>query len=276
MPAIEPKRRIIKRGRPGDCTTNNCAVFPVRSECLGLAHQRHALFYGRYKRLRTRTGFCDCAFPATDLQPPGRRNAPLTRESFSDANPFGHGTCATELTLREGSLGRSINLLRRFLYLGQASSHFWLCVFAQAAIFLYLCHTFIVKCLRLPFPMFAAVISFILVATPVSFFISFMMPDVFASFLILSAIMIVAFWSELERVDKICISAILIFAVLTHASHLLLLFLVGSLCALICLIVRRKPGKTAAAPVAVLFAIFFVGLLGEAVFSYATKFTVGV
>ena len=171
--------------------------------------------------------------------------------------------------------GRSI-YYGAFLYLGYVSSNFWLCVFAQAAIFLYLCHTFILKCLRLSFPIFAAAICFILVATPASFFISFMMPDIFASFLILSAIMIVAFWSELERADKIYISAILTFAVLTHASHLLLLFLVGSLCALVDLIVRRRPAKTAAAPIAVLFAIFFVGLLGEVIFSYATKLAVGV
>ena len=63
---------------------------------------------------------------------------------------------------------------------------------------------------------------------------------------------------------------------LAHASHLLLLFLVSTLCAPIYFLVRRKPGKTAVAPVAVLFAIFFVGLLGEAVFSYATKIIVGV
>ena len=194
----------------------------------------------------------------------------------SDANPSDTKHVPLNSPYEKAVLaGRSI-YYGAFLYLGYVSSQFWLCVFAQAAIFLYLCHTFIVKCLRLSFPIFAVVISFILVATPVSFFISFMMPDIFASFLILSAIMIMAFWNELERVDKIYISAILILAVLAHASHLLLLFLVGALCALIYIIVRRKPGKTAAAPVAVLFAVFFVGLVGEAVFSYATKFTVGV
>ena len=137
----------------------------------------------------------------------------------SDANPSATKHVPLNSPYEKAVLaGRSI-YYGAFLYLGYVSSYFWLCVFAQAAIFLYLCHTFIVKCLRLSFPIFAAIISFMLIATPVSFFISFMMPDIFASFLILSAIIIVAFWSELERVDKICISAILIFAVLAHASH---------------------------------------------------------
>ena len=129
-------------------------------------------------------------------------------KASSDANPSDTIHVPLNSPYEKAVLaGRSI-YYGAFLYLGYVSSQFWLCVFAQAAIFLYLCHTFIVKCLRLSFPIFAVVISFILVATPVSFFISFMMPDIFASFLILSAIMIVAFWSELERLDKIYISAI--------------------------------------------------------------------
>ena len=89
--------------------------------------------------------------------------------------------------------GRSI-YYGAFLYLGHLTSSFWLSVLAQAAIFMYLTHTFVIKCVRLPFSAYLLTVAILLVASPLSFFISFLMPDIFASYLIVALIILGAFW----------------------------------------------------------------------------------
>ena len=79
--------------------------------------------------------------------------------------------------------GRSI-YYGALLYLSHITSYLWLAVFAQAAIFLYLSYTLTIQCLRLSYFSFVCITSIILIVTPLSFFVSFLMPDVFASFLI--------------------------------------------------------------------------------------------
>jgi hypothetical protein len=61
--------------------------------------------------------------------------------------------------------GRSI-YYGGLLYLGHITSKFWLAVFTQAAIFLYLSHTLTIKCLRLSFFSFVCVTAVTLLASP--------------------------------------------------------------------------------------------------------------
>ena len=56
-----------------------------------------------------------------------------------------------------------------------------------------------------------------------SFFIGFLVPDIFASLLILGVAIVWAFWDTLLLRDRILIFTITSYAALTHASHLLLL-----------------------------------------------------
>jgi putative flippase GtrA len=172
--------------------------------------------------------------------------------------------------------GRSI-YYGALLYIGHLTSYFWLSVFAQAAIFLYLSYTLTVKCLRLSFFTFACVTLTALIATPVSFFISFLMPDVFASFLVFGTIIIAAFWNALELRDKIFVSAITCFSALAHTSHLLLLICLSLAFAGAVFFVERKAMMFGSVPkrAAVLFALVLVGISGELVFSYATRHTIG-
>ena len=173
--------------------------------------------------------------------------------------------------------GRSI-YYGALLYIGHLTGHLWLSVFAQAAIFLYLAYTLVIKCLRLSFFTFVCTTSALLVATPVSFFISFLMPDVFASFLIVATIILAGFWDRLETRDKIFVSAIILYAALAHTSHLLLLICLGLVFACVWYITERKTKLPGSSPkrAIVLFALIFFGFLGEMGFLYGVRLTVGI
>lgn len=180
----------------------------------------------------------------------------------------------------EGSIlaGRSI-FYGALLYLGHLTSYFWLSVFSQAAIFLYLSYTLVITCLRMSFLTFVGLTSAILIVTPVSFFISFLMPDIFASFLILAAIIFVGFWNALGTRDKIIISGIILYSALAHTSHLLLLAFLGILFGCAWLFNRRKAKSTdekSPQRAIILFALTLAGLLGELGFAYGARHTIGV
>jgi hypothetical protein len=172
--------------------------------------------------------------------------------------------------------GRSI-YYGAFLYLGHITSYFWLIVFVQALIFLYLSHTFILKCLRLPFSKFAWTISTIVVATSVSFFISFLMPDVFASFLILATIIVVGFWDILKLRDKIFISAILLYSALAHISHFLLLVCLILVFLCVSIIAEGKTILSGSTPkkATILSAVVLAAFLGELAFTYGVRVAIG-
>jgi len=173
--------------------------------------------------------------------------------------------------------GRSI-YYGALLYLGHISGHFWLVVFTQAAVFLYLSHTLMIKCLRLSFVSFVCVTAITLVATPLSFFISVLMPDVFAGFLILSVVILIEFWDSLKSRDKVILSFIILYSALTHTSHLLLLIWMVSIFAIISFLVGRnaKSDRPVRNSLAVLLALSLVGIFGELAFSYGVRYTIGV
>jgi putative flippase GtrA len=163
------------------------------------------------------------------------------------------------------------------LYLGHLTSHLWLSVFVQAAIFVYLSYTLIVTCLRLSIFTLASVDLAVLAATPLSFYISILMPDVFASFLILATIILMAFWDALGLRDRMIVSAILLYATLAHTSHILLL--VGLVCVFLCLafVTKGRTLRSGSFPkqLAALLGIAVCGGLGTLGFSYATQHLIG-
>ena len=199
----------------------------------------------------------------------------------SPANQFRAGSPAGEVRLNspfdKAVLAGRSSYYGALLYIGHLTSYFWLSVFAQAAIFLYLSYTLTIKCLRLSFFAFLCVTSVVIAATPVSFFISFLMPDVFASFLILGTIIIIAFLDTLELRDKLIVFAITCFSALAHTSHLLLLIFVSLVFAGIAFFADRKKPMFGSAPkrTAFLFAIVLLAISGELAFSYGTRYTIG-
>ena len=172
--------------------------------------------------------------------------------------------------------GRSI-YYGALLYLGHLPSYFWLSVFLQAAIFVYLTYIFAFKCAELSFSKFALSVFLTLIVTPVSFFISFLMPDIFASFLILSTVILVGFWHKLRSHDRLLLLAISLLSVLFHTSHLLLLGLIELALAVLYVIKRRTDlARMIFVPVLCLMAILVSGIIGDLGFSYVTKLAVGV
>jgi putative flippase GtrA len=171
--------------------------------------------------------------------------------------------------------GRSI-YYGTLLYVSHLTSYLWLAVFVQAAIFLYLTYTLVFKCLRLSFFTFVCVNSTILVATPLSFFISFLMPDVFASFLILGLATLVGFWDSLKLRDQAILSSIILYSALTHTSHLLLLISIVSIFALVFFLTAPKAALFGSLRnrLVVLLALSLAGILGEFAFSYAVRHTI--
>ena len=197
--------------------------------------------------------------------------------SHSDAQPVSAQRVPLNSPFERTVLaGRSI-YYGALLYLGHLTSYFWLSVFLQAAIFIYLTYIFAIKCADLSFSKFVGVVSLVLIVTPASFFISFLMPDIFASFLILSTIILVGFWHKLRLHDRICVLAIALLSVLFHTSHLLLLGFIELALAGMYLIKRRTDfARMIFAPALCLMAIIVLGIVGDLGFSYATKLAVGV
>ena len=170
--------------------------------------------------------------------------------------------------------GRSI-YYGALLYAGYVTSYFWLSILLQGLIFIYLSYVFLIKCARLSFASFALVTSAILILTPVSFFISFLMPDIFASFLILGTMVLVGFWKALNPRDKVFISIIIFYSALAHTSHLLLLLFLALTTVCITIAARRAAVRPDARAAIVLLAVFVCGVLGEVAFSYVTNLTIG-
>jgi len=171
--------------------------------------------------------------------------------------------------------GRSV-YYGTLLYLGHLTSNLWLSIFAQAAIFVYLSYTLVVTCLRFSIFTLLCVDLTVLAVTPISFFVSYLMPDIFASFLILGTIILLAFWNSIRLRERIVVAAVLLFSALTHASHLMLLF-----CLLIAywivFIVKNRVllrGFTSRRGVA-LTAIILCATLGELIFQYSARLTIG-
>ncbi len=172
--------------------------------------------------------------------------------------------------------GRSI-FYGALLYLGHVTSFFWLSVLTQAAIFVYLSYTLAIKCFRLSFRAFKYLILAVILATPVSFYVGLLMPDIFASYLILAMIIFLGFWQQLHRSDKVLIATIIGFSALIHASHLLLLICLVLGSAIISIFVERESvfSFLSSRRSIISAAIVIAAILGEFSFFVATKLTIG-
>jgi hypothetical protein len=87
----------------------------------------------------------------------------------------------------------------------------------------YLTFIFIVRTLQFEFRYFLISCSVLFIASPLPFFASFLMPDVFAGYLILGFAILVTSWNRLSIVERTITGGVLLFAVLAHPTHLILL-----------------------------------------------------
>lgn len=158
------------------------------------------------------------------------------------------------------------------LYIGELASKLWFPAVLQGIIFAYLTYTVAVTCLGIGLVGFILIDLAILLITPAGLFISYLMPDVFAGYLIISGLALAIFWNALQVRDKVCLFAILAFSVLAHSSHLLLL---GGLSALIFISNVYSGRRPRPIYNRILVLALVIGIAGETLFTLGTRLAIG-
>ena len=184
-------------------------------------------------------------------------------------------------TAREQSSGRVVLVGRSIIYgalldLGQFLGGMWFSIIVQSLIACYLIFVFVVSALGLDVRWFLISCAVLLIASPLPFFTSFLMPDVFAGFLILAFAILATSWARLSRFDRISTSAVMLFAVLSHTTHLILLIGLSAVTAAYYGIQRRRTAWTNVHWLsAVVVGCVVITVLWEAAFSFAVTRAIG-
>ena len=125
--------------------------------------------------------------------------------------------------------GRSV-YYGALLYASYLAGSMWLTVAVQALCVAYLLHLLMVRRWGLrPLHLLGTVAALGLV-TPLAVYTGLLMPDVFAGLGILSAGTLAVYWKRLGRADRAALTAMLLFGLTAHASHvavMALMLLVG-------------------------------------------------
>lgn len=119
--------------------------------------------------------------------------------------------------------GRSI-IYGVLLYFGEVFGGMWFPILLQSSIATYLLFLFVVKVLEQSFGCFVVTCVAVFLGSTAPFFVSYLMPDIFAGLLILSFATLAVGWGRLTRSERGMLSVVALFAVLVHTSHLMLLF----------------------------------------------------
>jgi hypothetical protein len=163
------------------------------------------------------------------------------------------------------------------LYLSHFLSHFWLMVFIHSVVFIYLGYTLICTCLEFAFRTFVWITAATLILSPASFYISFLMPDILASYVIVAVVILTLFWQSLAVHQRVIVSSILLFCILSHITHLVLLFgLISAIITLQLLFRRSRLSPVAMrTPLIILIAIVLGGFIGELAYYQGVRLTTG-
>jgi len=118
-------------------------------------------------------------------------------------------------------LGRSV-YYGALLYLGGLIGGFWLTIIAQALL-LILAMALCFRAFEIPLGLpFAVIVIALGVTTSVSYFVSFLMPDVFAAIVILACVSLIGVKKALRTRDYLIWSVLLAAALTFHDTHLLI------------------------------------------------------
>lgn len=134
--------------------------------------------------------------------------------------------------------GRSV-YYGALLYLGYVTGGMWLSVALQALSVAYVLHLLIVSLWGLDGLRVVGVAAALSVLSPLGVYTGFLMPDVFAPLVILSVALLAVYWQQLPGQHRWLLSALLLFALSTHASHFVLALLMLALALLARLISER-------------------------------------
>lgn len=104
--------------------------------------------------------------------------------------------------------------------------------------------------------------------TPLPYFVSFLMPDIYSGLAILAAVTLFWGWNQETTCWRLFWIAIMILAAVTHSSNILILLSIASVCTVI-LILQRK--QMAIWPIILMVIASITGLASEACFNSALK-----
>jgi len=138
------------------------------------------------------------------------------------ATPSEPAAAQQRATQRVVLAGRSI-IYGALLYLGAVTGGMWLSIIVQAFVAVYLLFLFVVRTLRLYFRHFLVSCGVLLLASPLPFCVSILMPDIFAGLLILGFAILATSWERLSNTERTITGAVLLFSVASHTTHVILL-----------------------------------------------------
>jgi hypothetical protein len=170
--------------------------------------------------------------------------------------------------------GRSI-IYGSLLYAGEVLGGMWLSVLFQSIIATYLIFIFVLRVLKLTFRHFIICSVFLFVASPLPFFVSYLMPDVLAGFLILDFTILAAGWRRLKPYERAILIALQLFCVVAHFSHLLLAASLTLLLSGYVALVSPPRSINVRALTTVVAGCLVIACLWEATFSLAVKKSFG-
>lgn len=209
---------------------------------------------------------------ATDwAKDPRRRRIGLqSEEPVTEA-----GTGAQPTTPRFVSAGRSI-VYGALLYTGEVFRGMWFSIMMQSLIAVYLVFVLTVKVLNLEFRCFLWSCAVLFFLSSLPFFVSFLMPDVFSGFLILGFAILATSWERLRFFDRAAISGVLLFAVLGHNSHLIMLVAITTVAIGYVALVDRSQWSRIRGPLAIVGACAAIFVLWDAAFSFGVTRAFGI
>lgn len=187
-----------------------------------------------------------------------------TRQSASEQKP------AQRIVLA----GRSI-IYGALLYLGALTGGMWVSIVVQSLVAVYLFFLFVVRTLRLDFRHFLVSWGVLLLASSLPFYVSDLMPDVFAGFLILGFGILVAGWERLSNAELAITSVVILFATLSHPTHALLLIALTTLTAAYAGLIQRSGWRRIRGLVGVAAVCVLLSFLWEAAFSFGVTRVLG-
>ncbi len=158
-----------------------------------------------------------------------------TRSSPADTGPANTSTASdaaqprlqplTSLDDKIVLAGRSV-YYGALLYLSYLAGGMWLTVIAQALAASWLLRTLMVGQWGARERTYLLTIAALVALTPLGIYAGFLMPDIFAPLVILSAGALAVYWRSLTTSERWIMSGILLFGLCAHASHVALLALV--------------------------------------------------
>ncbi|HLI67075.1 MAG TPA: GtrA family protein [Caulobacteraceae bacterium] len=143
--------------------------------------------------------------------------APTDPDAIADAQQQ-----ANEAHMTRTEIGARSAYYGAFLYLTQRLGTIWLTTIVQALAGAWLIQLLWRRtCPRAPPWTAYATQALVALGSTLPFFAGFTMPDVFAGYAAVAAILLLVFWERLSVANRIAIAAVLIFSMSTHTSHLL-------------------------------------------------------